>query len=307
MAILTTEQQAYYGASGEHGEYRYLSLADIIDSFTASYVGKGKICEGVVENDVAFHAIRALQELSYDTLKTTKDWEVEVPSTLVLVMPHDYVNYVKLSWSDNNGTERVIYPTSKTSNPLDITLPVDSATGGFTLVSENDELTGDESSDTLDKYSSVTSSDLGSTDSDEIDDEYGRLVGGRYGIDPQHAQANGSFFIDEDAGKFHFSSNLSGKTLILRYLSDGIVTSNASGSFTLNTQLSLVPKFAEEAIYRHILYGTLFARKDTPAGLLAQIKKEKFAETRKAKLRLSNIKIEELTQILRGSSKQIKH
>jgi hypothetical protein len=35
--------------------------------------------------------------------------------------------------------------------------------------------------------------------------------------------------------------------------------------------------------------------------------KEKFAAVRKAKLRLSNIKLEELTQILRGKSKQIKH
>jgi hypothetical protein len=35
--------------------------------------------------------------------------------------------------------------------------------------------------------------------------------------------------------------------------------------------------------------------------------KEKFAAIRKAKLRLSSLKIEELTQILRGKSKQIKH
>jgi hypothetical protein len=36
-------------------------------------------------------------------------------------------------------------------------------------------------------------------------------------------------------------------------------------------------------------------------------KKDKFAAVRKAKLRLSNIKLEELTQILRGKSKWIKH
>ena len=36
-------------------------------------------------------------------------------------------------------------------------------------------------------------------------------------------------------------------------------------------------------------------------------KKDKFAAVRKAKLRLSNLKLEELTQILRGKSKQIKH
>ena len=38
-----------------------------------------------------------------------------------------------------------------------------------------------------------------------------------------------------------------------------------------------------------------------------RFKKEKFAATRQAKLRLSNIKLEEITQIFRGKSKQIKH
>ena len=38
-----------------------------------------------------------------------------------------------------------------------------------------------------------------------------------------------------------------------------------------------------------------------------RLKKEKYAEMRKAKLRLSNIKLEEITQILRGKSKWIKH
>ena len=37
-----------------------------------------------------------------------------------------------------------------------------------------------------------------------------------------------------------------------------------------------------------------------------RLKKEKFAETRKAKIRLSNIKIEEFTQIVKGMGKQIK-
>ena len=69
----------------------------------------------------------------------------------------------------------------------------------------------------------------------------------------------------------------------------------------------MVPKMAEEAIYKHILYGILSARRDTEPATLMLVKKEKFAETRKAKLRLSNIKLEELTQVLRGSSKIIKH
>ena len=41
--------------------------------------------------------------------------------------------------------------------------------------------------------------------------------------------------------------------------------------------------------------------------MLQLLKKEKFAETRKAKLRLSNIKLEEISQVLRNKSKRIKH
>ena len=211
-----------------------------------------------------------------------------------------------MSWTDDNGLQRIIYPTSKTSNPFNITEPVNDQ-GGFDTYFPNTDISGDEDSTTWNKYKNQTTLDLGSIDAEDVDDVYGNLIGTRYGIDPQHAQANGTFYIDESAGKFHFSSNLAGKTLVLTYLSDGIATTNSNGTFPLNLEQSLVPKFAEEAIYKHILYGCLLARKDSPAGLLAQIKKEKFAETRKAKIRLSNYKLEELTQILRGSSKIIKH
>ena len=308
MGILRSPQQAYYNEGGSHGNYRVVELQEIIDSFNATYVGEGKLCEGVVLNDVTFHALRAMQELSYDTLRTTKDWEVKVPSTLVLVMPVDYVNYVKLAWSDSNGIERIIYPTSKTSNPLNVSTvgdPEVETWGGWDTGATNMDLNGSETSDTNASYQSNTSSDIGSVDADNVDEEYGNLIGARFGIDPQHAQINGSFFIDESAGKFHFSSNIAGKTVVLKYISDGVVTNAANTAIDL--QATHVPKLAEEAFYKHILYGVLLARKDSPAGLLAQIKKERFAETRKAKLRLSNLKLEELTQVLRGSSKIIKH
>ena len=68
-----------------------------------------------------------------------------------------------------------------------------------------------------------------------------------------------------------------------------------------------VHKFAEEAMYKWFAYAVLSTRINTPEYLVARFKKERFAETRKAKLRLSNIKIEEITQVLRGKSKQIKH
>jgi len=315
MGILKQQFGPYYDTGGAHGEYKQLSLQEVIESFNAAYVGHGKICDGVSINDVTYHAIRALQELSYDTLRSEKDWELIVPSTLMVVLPVDYVNYVKLSWTDGAGVERIIYPTNKSSNPLDIT-EVNTVTGvegeaeewgGFDTLNDNTDITTDENSVTAASFKEQTASDLGSVDSDEIDDQYGHLHGQRYGIDPVFAQANGTYFIDESAGKIHFSSNIAGKTLVLKYISDGLVQTPLSPGTSIDLSMSYVHKFAEEAIYKWILYGVLFALKDTSPPLLAQIKKERFAETRKAKLRLSNLKSEELTQVLRGSSKIIKH
>jgi len=312
MGIIKSAPQAYYdNTDQDFGNYRYIPLNEIIDSFAATYIGKGKLCENVLLSDVTFHAIRGLQELSYDTLKCTKDLEVEVPSSLVLVMPLDYVNYVSLQWVDTDGMFRRLYPTNKSGNPFDVNEPVQGY-GGFTTTGANNDLTrtaadsdGNLGSTSFENFKSNITNDIGNLDADEIDDVYGDLIGGRYGIDPQYAQVNGTFFVDETQGKFHFSSNISGKTVVLKYISDGIAST--AGFDGIDLTMCEVPKLAEEAIYKHILYGVLSARKDTQPTILQVIKKERFAETRKAKLRLSNIKLEELTQVLRGSSKIIKH
>ena len=297
MGLTYVNTSAYYDTNGDHGNYQHISLQEIIDSFKAAYVGEGKICEKVLDTDVTFFAIRGMQELSYDTLKSEKDWEVVVPATLVLVMPHDFVNYVKLSWSDGSGIEHVIYPTKLTSNPAQESNTIDTW-GGFDATTSTDE-----SSTTKANFNSIQPSPASQSEFDYDDNVYDLNAGQRFGIDPQHAQVNGSFYIDESAGKFHFSSNLSGKTLVLKYISDGMVTTGG----TLSLANTKIHKFAEEAIYKYMAYGLLSARNDSNPNMIQLLKKERFAEQRKAKLRLSNIKIEELAQIMRGKSKWIKH
>jgi hypothetical protein len=123
------------------------------------------------------------------------------------------------------------------------------------------------------------------------------MNGSRYGLDPQYAQANGSFYIDDISGKIHFSSNISGKTVVLDYISDSLGT----------PEEMQVHKFAEEAMYRWIAHAIISGRINIPEYQVQRFKKEKLAAVRTAKLRLSNIKLEEITQVLRGKSKQIKH
>ena len=81
------------------------------------YVGEEKLVNKAKRVDVAFFAQRALQELSFDTFKCTKSHEIEVPATLTMTLPQDYVNYVKLVKVDSNGIHQVLYPTKYTSDP----------------------------------------------------------------------------------------------------------------------------------------------------------------------------------------------
>ena len=498
MGLLDDKPHKEYYQGNDYGNYQFTSLSDIINQFMVAYVGENKIIPKASRIDVAFHAQRALQELSFDTLKSVKSQQIDLPPTLVMPLPHDYVNYTKLSWADSAGIKHPLYPTNSTSNPFQImqeddgeysfpeelelvvngdwTAPTNTnskpaapwyrnalpQTGNFTemyanYVVANEELAfyhrtrtshGDTSgwghamacwqsidvsdqdyvdisatgtavdmtngpgvlrfglttasdfsntknlndqtysdsginhlpetfnltatdgvgsyiewrssdganiskellrvdvrshdtvfvlivsyqefsgiSDTLTKTNiidnvSVTNSYASTklqptvgnasesstwnsykantpseNNNDDYEDEtYWPAHGERYGLNPQHAQANGSFYIDPRLGRIHFSSNISGKTVILDYISDSLGT---------DAEMQ-VHKFAEEAMYKWIAHA-IISTSSYGQQLVPRFKKEKFAAIRQAKLRLSSIKLEELTQVLRGKSKQIKH
>tara|TARA_R100000773_G_C4221118_1_gene120002 strand:+ start:291 stop:1172 length:882 start_codon:yes stop_codon:yes gene_type:complete len=293
MGLLDGTTAASYYGSSNLGNYQFTSLEDIIDAFQVIYVGEGKLIEKASRLDIIFHAKRALQELSFDTFKSIKAYEIVVPSTLKMPLPQDYVNYVKLTRVDQAGIELVLYPARITSNPSNI---AQTATPG---VAPFYEFTGDElvlktDSDTWDAYDSHTPS---ANQSVYNDDTWDYIDGSRFGLDPQYSQTNGSFYIDDIRGFIHFSSNINGSTLTLKYISDSLGT---------NAEMR-VHKFAEEAMYKHIAYAIVSNKIPFPEYVVQRLRKEKIAATRKAKLRLSNIKLEEITQVLRGSSKHIKH
>ena len=306
MGLLDNQTQYAYYTGSNLGNYQFVTLENIIAAFMVAYVGEGKIISKVNRTDVQFHAMRALQELSYDILRSFKTQEIEVPNTMTMMLPQDYVNYVKLTRVGSDGIERVLYPTGKTSNPFAIKQTADGTYDFDTGVDQDTDGDGVDDSDvistslieqspsnTWDSYSDPTEVDVYTDDTTDIDIDY---RGRRYGLDPQYAQSNGTFFIDQLRGYIHFGSALSGKTVTLHYVSDGLGTDSEM----------VVHKFCEEACYKWIAYGILSAKSNIPEYIVQRFKKERFAQTRKAKIRLSNIKIEEFTQILKGLSKPIK-
>ena len=289
-----------------YGSYEYVSIKDIVNNFIVGYVGQDKLIPRVNRTDVIFHAKRGLQEFSYDTLKSIKSQELSVPPNLSVIIPQDYVNYVKMSWTDLGGIIHTIYPTQLTTSPYES--PIQDNQGEIVQDNFGDNIDSPSiTNERWQKYNTSNVTGLWPVDSQNpsiwMYDWYGEnsfgpygYYGQRYGGDPVNMQMNGWFNIDEKRGRFNFSSDLTGKLIVLEYISDGL-------AYDLDTK---VPKLAEEAMYQHILYSILSTRTAT-VSLAPLYKKQRYAALRNAKLRLSNIKLDEIVQVMRNKSKWIKH
>ena len=294
----TTEKAFGSIVEDNYGSYAYTELNDVINNFLVAYVGAGKLIPSVKRSDIIFHAKRAMQEFSYDTLKSVNSQELTVPHNLSVVLPQDYVNYVNFYWVDDQGVQHVIMPTNNlTSSPYSIPLQDDQ--GVPTQDNFDNNITG--TSIIEDRWDSNYMKD------NVIDDTiagweyyygwpefgYGQL----FGLDTQYANSNGYFTINDRESKISFSANLVDKIVIFEYISDGLSTN-------LKTK---VPKLVEEAMYAYISHAVIASRINQPEYIVQRLKREASAKLRNAKIRLSNLKTNEIVQVMRGKSKWIKH
>ena len=296
-----TPSEKAYGNTTEdnYGSYAYIKLNDVINNFIVAYVGSGKLIPSCKRTDIIFHAKRAMQEFSYDTLRSINSQELTIPNSLSIIIPQDYVNYVSMSWYDSQGIAHKIYPTKLTTNPYQT--PVQDGEGQPTQDANSNNIEG--TSVVEERWKTNFYKNDRSTNVDDAlangpyGSSFGYGYGGAYGLDPQYANANGWFTINDREGKFSFSSNLVDKLIVLEYISDGL-------SSSLDTR---VPKMIEEAMYAYISHAIISTRINQPEYIVQRLKKEKSAKLRNAKIRLSNIKLDEIVQTMRGKSKWLKH
>ena len=298
-----TEAEKAYGDTVEdnYGSYEYIKLTDAIDNFMVGYVGDGKLIQNAKKSDVLFFAKRSLQEFSYDTLKSIHSQELNVPASLSVILPQDYVNYVRVSFIDPLGVKRIIYPANNlTIAPFET--PIQDQVGVPTQDNFGENIEG--TSLTVERWKKANDNLINGNILNN--DEFAAFIningfngnwGRQYGLDPQLAQTNGWFNMDEREGKMSFSSNLVGKLIVLEYISDGL-------AYDSDTK---VPKLAEDALYASILYSIISTRSGQQEYLVQRLQKDRRAKLRNAKIRLSNIKLDEIVQVMRGKSKWIKH
>lgn len=302
MAFITGYQ--YYENSGNlpedanWGSYQYITLSDIVNNFMLMYVGNDKLVNNVERYNVLFHAKRGIQELNYDALKETKIVELTVNDSASVILPPDYVNWVRISLSENG----VLYPLNENNktnfaksylqdNQYKVLFDNDGNVLIGTSLLDEDRVGGALKSEFL------NTRDVGAYNIDG-NVVYDYQVSARYGLNTETANQNHTFKIDKQTGVINFSSHLADKVVVIEYVSDGM-ENGTDADVNLN-------KLFEDYIYAYIKYAILNSKVNVQEYVVRRAQKDKRALLRNAKIRLSNIHPSRLIMAMRGQNKWLK-
>ena len=282
------------------GYYRRTNLNDIISNFMIAYVGDDKVLSKVPRYEIALWGQKAVQEFSYDVLHSEKAIEIQLSPLRQMSLPSDYVNYIKISYTDAWGVERTILPSNTTHANQGIAQDENYKY----LYDQDGNVIYAEESETIERFQKAknivsTEETLNYYNGYYAFDDFG-YYGRRYGLTPEFQNKNGSFVLDLNAGQIYFDSTIPQDTYVtLSYISDGL---GDNGNF----DNVYVPKMAEDAVMASMLYNLCKLRLATAPGAGAY-KKEASAKIRNAKIRIANMKTAEMTNIFRNKAKWIKH
>jgi|TARA_R100001440_G_scaffold62745_1_gene82856 hypothetical protein len=299
---------AYYNNSGgvpvdkNWGSYQFVSLDEIVNNFMLMYQGNNSLVNNIERYQILFHAKRGIQELNYDAMKEIKILQLDLNEDLRFVLPHDYVNWVRISYYKDGQllplTENIqagwatAYLQDNDSNilfdqdgnvlkPQDSELDISFHTGAKSIyLNQNSPFHGCEGVCVDGCW------------------YFDRAVGSRFGLNTETANMNPTFSIDKQRGVINFSSIANNASIVLEYVSDGM-ENGTDANISIN-------KLFEEYIYAYIKYAILNGRLGVQEYIVNRARKDKSSLLRNAKIRLSNIHPGRLLMNLRGQAKWIK-
>jgi hypothetical protein len=296
-------QEEYYTNNGvtpkdkNWGTYQNTTLADVVNNFMLMYQDDGELLNNVNRYKVLFHAKRGLQELNYDANRQINVLELDVSHNLKFVLPPDYVNYVRVSlfWGG------LLYPMYENIQANHATEFIQDEAYNILFDDQGNALVG---------TSKLDLSRLAGYNQElcPFNNQWGWYIdglwyfnynyGARYGLNTEIANTNPTFRVDKAAGCINFSSGVGGHSVVLEYISDGLYNQDDS-------QIT-VPKLAEEFLYSYIKWAILNNKSNVPEYVVRRAQKEKIANWRNFKIRVSDLHPGRLLMNLRKQAQWIK-
>ena len=283
----------YYNNPDEHGNYQYVTLEQIINDFMMSR-DVDDYTAMVPRYKVLFKAMQGFRQFYYDVVQEVRAIELELSPSLTVTLPPDYVNYVRISWVDENGLLR----------PMSIDRRMNIAQEYLQDESYN-LLFDDEGCVLIGDGIDAGNGNTGITADSDVGyiNQY-RFADGNFAPNMDMSQQfnNGKYILDKENGLIKFGSEIEGRAVVVEYISDGLFT----GCEGRPEPEIRIHKFAEDAISNYIYYELIKRRRNVPYNEKLRAKKEYWNTRRIAKMRMSTLRKEELLQLFRGQSKWIK-
>ena len=284
------------------GSYQYVGLDDIVSNFMLMYQGNNEIINNIERYQVLFHAKRGIQELNYDAMKQIKILQMTVDSQIRFVLPPDYINYVRISKFANG----VLYPLVENIQTMYAQSYLQDANAEIIFDAEGNATRPANSLVDLERIRGGMSElylgpgpyngQMGYCCNGDWFFTYG--IGDRFGLNTETANINPTFTIDRQSGAIYFSSGMSGSSVVMEYISDGMNNGD-------DTSIS-VNKLFEEYLYAYIRYSIVNNKLGVQEYVVNRARKDKSSLLRNAKIRLSNIQPGRLLMNMRGQDKWLK-
>lgn len=282
----------YYQDSSQHGNYQYITLEEIINNYLMSR-DADDYSATVPRFKILYQAMRGLREFYYDVLNEVRAIEIELSPALSITLPPDYVNYVRVSWVDEQGQ---LHPMS-VDNRMSIAQEY-LQDHQYNLLFDNQGCVMIGDSRDIDSSSSDSSEDSSAVRNYSVCSSGGF----RPNQDMSKHYPNGKFRLDKTGGAIYFDSTVKGRFIVLEYISDGLFT----GCEGRPESEIRIHKFAEGAINDFIHYELIKNRRNVPYNEKIRARKEYFNSRRLAKMRINTVRREEFIQAFKAQSKWIK-
>lgn len=274
-------EQTYYEGS-DYGDYGYVTLEQIVNDYMASKQPDDYDAMSP-RYLVINHARWGLRDLYFDALREIKAIELDLGPNLAVVLPPDYVDYVRISWVDEYGT---MYPMAE-NNTLSISkVYLQDSDYNILFDIDGNILEGTPATQTLLNI-----------DGEGIREYNICGPGFTPNIDRSKVYENGSYRIDKEAGLIRFDSTVYTKSVVLEYVSDGLYFDPVKGEDETKAR---VHKYAEQALRNYIYWKLIEKKRHVPRYEKLAARKEYFNSKRIAKRRINQGSVAELLQSVRG-------
>lgn len=280
---MTTALQ-YYSTTSMHGGYQFDLLSDIIDEMLAqAELNPDSYIKNKPRPLIVLAAKNGINELTFDMANDVLGLELEIGDDLQFIYPQDYVDWVRVCKVNSNG-DLLVLCENRNNNIARTYLQAHNYSILFSNSGDPLEAEGNNA------YNKPFTREIPPSNS----------KGGHFQKDTSKLSKHGEFIVDKQRGCFVFDSTLSGQSVVVQYISDGLQADE------IKREEIQVHKYFRTPLMRYIEWELIQNDRNVPERQKFRAEKSFWGARQKAFSRFANIKLTELNKAFRSSQKWIK-